>query len=267
MHELLTHSVRIAKDAGAAVKKIYETDFDITIKDDDSPLTEADLASHRIILSGLHKIAEYPVISEESANIDWEIRKTWKRYWLIDPLDGTKEFIKRNGEFTINIALIENGKPVLGVVYAPIMGRTYFAFEGYGAYRQDDEAPATPIRVCGEKVDDGWRIVGSRSHNSERVEEFMRFLGDVSLVSLGSSLKLCLVAEGAAHLYPRLGLTSEWDTAAAQCVLEAAGGKVLTDKLEPLRYNTKASLLNPHFIACYAHVQTWANFFIQNASE
>lgn len=261
MHTLLKSVVDIALSAGAAIQTIYDRDFKVVDKADQSPLTEADLASHHVIVDGLSAISPLPILSEESSVTDWAVRQTWNKYWLIDPLDGTKEFIKRNGEFTVNIALIEDGRSVLGVVYAPALKRCYYAAKGVGAFRQDDGAAPQPIRACADKPTGAWRVVGSRSHGSDTMAALMDYMGEVSLLPMGSSLKLCLVAEGAADLYPRLAPTSEWDIGAAQCVVEQAGGEVLTEQLQPLMYNSKDSLLNPHFIVCGVRDPAWTGFF------
>ena len=243
---MLQELQQIARDAGAAIMEIYNSDdFDVQLKGDDSPLTKADLAAHQVIVDGLRKLnVQYPVISEESADISWEQRKHWHRYWLVDPLDGTKEFIKRNGEFTVNIALIEKGEAVCGVVYAPVLDAMYVGERDKGAYlngqqiQVEQDAPET------------LRIVGSRSHASQETTDWLEALGKpYEMVPMGSSLKICLVAEGKADIYPRLGPTSEWDTAAAHAVLNAAGGSITTVDGEPLVYNQKESFLNPYFIA------------------
>ena len=234
--------------AGDAVMKVYEQDFAVYEKQDSSPLTEADLASHKLITQTLATLTpNVPVLSEESAALPWETRRAWRRYWLVDPLDGTKEFVKRNGEFTVNIALIEDHTPVLGVVYAPVLGTLYWGVKDEGAWQDDGERRLEPLSFPAEGG--VWTVAGSRSHGSEDFETFITQLGEVETVTMGSSLKFCLVAAGQAHLYPRFGPTSEWDTAAAQCVVEAAGGMVYNlETGAPLRYNTKASLLNPHFL-------------------
>jgi 3'(2'), 5'-bisphosphate nucleotidase len=241
--------VEIAGLAGRSVMDIYSReDFGTTYKDDRSPLTLADTASHEVILAALREITpELPVLSEESKTVAYEERKSWRSYWLIDSLDGTKEFIKRNGEFTVNIALIEGGVPVLGVVYAPAMGLTYYAARGEGAFRKEDGRE--PVKVEVSRPANGVKkVVGSRSHGGEALEQFLAGLGPHELVSMGSSLKFCLVAEGSAHLYPRLGPTMEWDTAAAQCVVEEAGGVVTDMDGNRLMYN-KENLLNGNFLA------------------
>jgi 3'(2'), 5'-bisphosphate nucleotidase len=266
MHELLFPVIDIAEQAGDAILAVYCRDCATFDKHDRSPLTEADLAAHHLILSRLAALSDLPVLSEESAGVAWTERSTWKRYWLVDPLDGTKEFLSRNGEFTVNLALIENGKPVLGVVHAPALKRTYFAAQGQGAFRRDDGAEADPIRVS-PRPERIWRVVGSRSHHADGMEDFLRHLGETALVAMGSSLKFCIVAEGFADLYPRLAPTCEWDTAAAQCIVEEAGGAVLTEGMVPLSYNAKESLLNPHFIACGARDAAWMDFFAGRGEE
>lgn len=257
MQRLINPVIDIARSAGAAILAIYHSDFSHQLKQDDSPLTAADLAAHQIICDGLANISDFPVLSEESAPEDacWEKRRTWHTYWLVDPLDGTKEFIQKNDEFTVNIALIQNGRAVLGVVYCPPLDRMYFAADELGAYRQDGDAVAVKLQVASPPTAEAgrrWRLVGSRRHGVEALATFSRQLGNVDLLSMGSSLKLCLVAEGSADLYPRLAPTCEWDTAAAQAVVEHAGGRVLTPTLETLQYGQKEALLNPCFIVCTA---------------
>lgn len=261
---LIAAIVALAEQAGAAIMEVYNGDFDVALKGDASPLTAADLAAHNVIKAGLSGLSQLPQLSEEGAHIDWEERRRWKRYWLIDPLDGTREFVARNGEFTVNIALIEDGCPVLGVVHAPVLRRTYFAARGGGAFRRDGDGAALPIRVAPADAGRAVRVVGSRSHTSPMEQLLHQHIGEVSLVSMGSSLKFCLVAEGAADLYPRFGPTSEWDTAAAQCVVEAAGGLILDEQFAPLAYNSKSSLLNPAFLTCGAQAERWRPFFVQS---
>lgn len=239
----------LARRAGAAILEIYAGTFGVENKADDSPLTAADMASHRIIVEGLHALTpDIPVLSEESASIPWSARAEWKRYWLVDPLDGTREFIKRNGEFTVNIALIEEHAPILGVVLTPVTGELYFGVHDEGAFLE--KAPGATPRPIETRAASGIPVVaGSRSHAQERTGAMLANLGEHTMVSMGSSLKFCLVASGQADLYLRLGPTSEWDTAAAHCVLSEAGGAVLDIQGNPLRYNTKESLLNPEFVA------------------
>ncbi len=246
--ELTAKISSIAKDAASQILEIYESDFAIEHKDDKSPLTAADLASHKIIYDNLTLLTpDIPALSEESADLPFETRQKWQHYWLVDPLDGTREFIKRNGEFTVNIALIEDHRPVLGVVHVPVTGMTYFANKGNGAYKQINNEQPQQIKT--RTTSPGhFTVAGSRSHGSERQQAFFERLGNIELFAIGSSLKFCLVAEGIVDIYPRFGPTSEWDTAAAQCIVEEAGGIVTDESLNPLRYNTKESLLNPNFL-------------------
>lgn len=259
MNDLLKGVETLAVQAGEAILTIYHSnDFGVDHKADDSPLTKADLASHRIIVDGLKALTpDIPVLSEESADIPFEERQSWQKYWLVDPLDGTKEFIKRNGEFTVNIALIQQGKAVLSVVYVPVTDVSYSAAVGVGVFKRE----AGKKSSIGVMKNSRFKptVVGSRSHMSEDVQAYLDRLGQHELVSMGSSLKFCLVAEGKADLYPRLGLTSEWDTAAAQCIVEQAGGQVVTLDGKPLLYNTKDSLLNPFFMVYGDKSKDWVN--------
>jgi len=251
----------IAVEAGKAILDVYQQDFEVVMKDDESPLTQADLASNRIICDALAKLTpDIPVLSEESSDIDYDTRVDWFQYWLVDPLDGTKEFISRNGEFTVNIALIRFHKPVLGVVHVPVSGVTYTGLVGKWASRhgKDGEMQHISIRLpCADPV----IVVGSRSHAHPGLLEFLANIGDYELVSMGSSLKFCLVAEGKADFYPRLGPTSEWDTAAAHAVVLAAGGKIVTLDGKHLSYNTKKSLLNPEFLVIADDSRDWLSIF------
>lgn len=258
--------VTLARSAGDAILEVYGQDFPVKLKSDKSPLTEADLASHRMICSGLADLApDTPVLSEESAGVPFAVRSGWRRYFLVDPLDGTREFVKRNGEFTVNIALIEDHQPVLGVVHVPVTGVTYFGAAGLGAFKQGDAAPeAIRVRLpAAEPV----VVVGSRSHASPDLQSWLAALGAHELVSMGSSLKFCLVAEGEADFYPRLGPTSEWDTAAAQAVVEAAGGRVVKLDGQDLRYNTKADILNPAFLVYGDANRDWPALFAGRAGS
>lgn len=236
----------LAETAGERIMDIYRSDFDVEHKADDSPLTAADQASHQALVEGLKALTpDVPILSEEGEQPDFAVRREWQRYWLIDPLDGTREFIKRNDEFTVNIALIENRRAVVGVVYAPALDALYYGAAGIGAYqRTDGKQEAITTRAVPAAV----TAVVSRSHRGERVEGLLERLPGHTTRSVGSSLKFCLVAAGEADLYPRLGPTSEWDTAAAQCVVEAAGGRVVKLDGSPLEYNSKESLLNPDFL-------------------
>ena len=259
---LLSQVVALARQAGEKILEIYQTDFSVEFKDDQSPLTAADLASHQVIVAGLAKLTpNIPILSEESAAIDFDVRMSWNRYWILDPLDGTKEFVKKNGEFTVNIALVDGHRPVLGVVYVPVTGVVYYACEGVGAFCQRQENPPENLQ-CRRPAGAVPVIVGSRSHGGSSLDEALTKIGPHKMVSMGSSLKFCLVAEGKADLYPRLGLTSEWDTAAAQAVVEQAGGCVLNrETRQPLQYNTKDSLLNPYFVVIGDAEKDWGVFF------
>jgi len=246
--ELLDNIVNIAKQAGDAIMTVYNSDdFNVELKNDDSPLTKADIAANDIIVAALEELTpDIPILSEESAKAPYETRKEWTKFWLVDPLDGTKEFIKRNGEFTVNIALIKNGKPILGVVYAPALKHTYSGAEGLGAFKQEENNPAQEIKVADHR-NQKLKVVASRSHAGPDLQAFLDKLEDYDVISMGSSLKLCLVAEGKAHLYPRLGPTMEWDTAAADAIVRASGGQVTQLDNTLLVYN-KQDLLNPYFM-------------------
>ena len=248
IEHLVEPLIKLANKAGAAILDIYQSDFEVIAKADQSPLTEADMASHNVIVAKLRDLTpQWPILSEESAEVPYSERRNWSRYWLIDPLDGTKEFVKRNGEFTVNIALIDQHRPVFGVVHVPVRKQTYFGISGQGAFRINADGDKHAIRPTLPPAEP-LRVVGSRSHLGPRVEAYLASVNDCAMVSMGSSLKLCLVAEGKADLYPRLGPTSEWDTAAAQAVVEAAGGHVVRTDGSKLRYNTRESLLNPEFL-------------------
>ena len=257
--KLLDDVVAIAREAGERILEVYNRDdFDVEKKGDDSPLTAADLAAHRTIVAALETLTpDIPVHSEESQGITWEMRRDWQRYWLVDPLDGTKEFIKRNGEFTVNIALMENGAPVMGVVHVPVLGVTYLGGVGVGAFKEEKGA-RQPIRV--RPLQAPVVMVASRSHGADKLGALETLineqLGDVELANMGSSLKLCLVAEGKADIYPRLAPTSEWDTAAAHAVVTAAGGVVVNTAFETLRYN-KEDILNPFFLVLGDSIEKW----------
>jgi 3'(2'), 5'-bisphosphate nucleotidase len=238
---------KIAKEAAEAIMKIYEKDFSIEYKDDKSPLTEADTRSNQIICDALQKFyPQIPIMSEENKVIDFDQRKSWEYYWCIDPIDGTKEFIKKNGEFTVNIALIQDNEPVLGVVYAPAIDALYSAKRGEGAFKNGVKLPLQKNENLSEKM----FVVASKSHLSTETQEFIDNLDTkkVEQVSRGSSLKLCMVAEGTADIYPRLAPTMEWDTAAADAIVREAGKMTYQFETEmPMVYN-KENLLNPWFI-------------------
>jgi 3'(2'), 5'-bisphosphate nucleotidase len=260
LEPLLKACREISIEAGAAILQVYNSDFAVQHKDDKSPLTEADLAAHKIIDARLKALTpDLPVISEEAATLPFEQRQTWQTYWLIDPLDGTREFVKRNDEFTVNIALIHDHKVVLGVVYVPVIKSIYSAAEGLHAWRSVADGEQEQIN-CRPLDMQHLKLASSRSHGSEALQNFGKAIGPHESNPMGSSLKFCIVAEGNADLYPRLGLTSEWDTAAAQCVVEQAGGHVTTIDMEPLRYNTKDSLLNPFFFVFGSTWKDWSEY-------
>jgi 3'(2'), 5'-bisphosphate nucleotidase len=275
--QLILTALLAAKRAGKAILEVYNSDFAVERKDDNSPLTLADKRSHEIIMNDLRKTVAIknskhthnnltlPILSEEGRDIPYDERKGWEYFWLVDPLDGTKEFIKRNGEFTVNIALIHKNNPVLGVIYVPVKDTFYFAAIDIGAYKLTnskivtgklsmkellDKSQRLPISINDKKA--SLTIIGSRSHATKEFSEFIEHIkekhGEVELVSAGSSLKFCLVAEGIADVYPRFGPTMEWDTAAGQAIVEQVEGRVVDIQTkEPLRYN-KRNLLNPFFI-------------------
>jgi 3'(2'), 5'-bisphosphate nucleotidase len=252
MDKLLPQVVSIAREAGLAIMEVYaDPTNNVMTKEDDSPLTQADLAADRIIKAGLQNLqCGWPVLSEESAQIPYAVRKDWSCFWLVDPLDGTKEFVKRNGEFTVNIALIENGLPILGVVFAPALNVCYYAAGGVGAFIKRGEDTAQSIQAKPPSNGEVYKVVSSRSHADESTTELMHKLGKHQCISMGSSLKLCLVAEGLAHFYPRLGPTMEWDTAAAHAVVIAANA-VVNDRFgNSLIYN-KPDLHNSEFFVYF----------------
>ena len=260
LEKLCLACIDISKEAGLKILEIYDSKFEIHSKQDNTPLTSADMAAHHYILSSLQQLTpDTPVLSEEDADIDFETRKMWKTYWLVDPLDGTREFIKHNGEFSVNIALIHNHKSILGVIYAPVTELTYYAYKGSGAFKQTGNDTEQMIR-CKEADIKNLTIAGSRSHSSDELKSFMSKLSNPKVITMGSSLKSCLVAEGKADLYPRLGLTSEWDTAAAHCIVEEAGGQITKTDMQPLLYNTKDSLLNPEFFVFGKSDINWSDF-------
>jgi len=261
LDQLINPVIAVAARAGDEILKIYNSDdFGVEAKDDNSPLTLADKAAHNAIVAALAELTpDIPVLSEEAADISWSERSGWQEYWLIDPLDGTKEFIKRNGEFTVNIALIQGHQAVLGVVHVPVQNRCFFGYQGGGAFEKDAQGTIKPVSVT-TPAQRPVRVVGSRSHRGELVDAYLEKLGEHVMVSMGSSLKLCLVAIGEADIYPRLGLTSEWDTAAAQAVVECAGGKVIQTNGETLMYNAKEDILNPFFLVYGDSNRDWTKY-------
>ena len=267
--KLILTTILAAKRAGLAILDVYDSDFAVEQKEDKSPLTLADKKSNEIIENVLEQTvtvnnSTVPILSEEGKEISYEDRKNWEYFWLVDPLDGTKEFVKRNGEFTVNIALIHKQKPVLGIIYIPVKDVFYFAAKDFGTYKLENSEILTDDLSIKELIDKSQKlpldndsktsitVIGSRSHTSEEFSEFVERLNEkyenVEFISSGSSLKLCLVAEGKADFYPRFGPTMEWDTAAGQAIVEQAEGTVIdTQTNEPLSYN-KSNLLNPFFI-------------------
>lgn len=245
---LLGQIEQIAFEAGEAIMQVYAGEFDVTQKQDESPVTAADLAANRVILDCLAQLKPaMPVLSEESVDA-FSGPDCAGRYWLVDPLDGTKEFIKRNDEFSVNIALIEQGRPVLGVVHAPALGLTWLGAEGVGAFKLDAAGVQQPIRVARHQSGTSWRVLGSRSHLGPKTLAWMEALGDFTLTRMGCSIKLCMVAEGTADLYPRLGPTSLWDTAAAHAIVNAAGGSIKTPEGDVVGYADPSKTLNPWFV-------------------
>jgi len=247
--ELIQGVIKISKKAGSAIMEIYHTDFDVQIKDDSSPVTQADKNANTVIEIGLKNLdGTIPILSEEGKGSNYEERKSWKTFWLVDPLDGTKDFIKKNGEFTVNIALIENQSPIFGVVYAPAIDLLFWGSIKNGAWKKETHNPAQSISVSSQ-MQEITQIAASRSHPSAKMDSFLSQFKKYELQPMGSSLKICRVADGTVHLYPRLGPTMEWDTAAAHAVLKSAGGEMLQAASNaPLKYN-KQNLLNPEFMA------------------
>lgn len=239
---------QIARAAGGLIMQIYQRDFSIEEKKDKSPLTEADQKANELIVNQLLALTpEIPVLSEEAVD-DFTGANAGGEYWLVDPLDGTKEFIKKNGEFTVNIALIRHGEPVLGVVYAPALGDLYLGGESIGAVKVNAEGDRQPIQIAQKQAGQPWKVVGSRSHASQETLDWLQPLGGYELIPMGSSLKICLVAEGKADLYPRLGPTCLWDTGAAHAIVNAAGGMIKTPQGDLLSYANTSEKLNPYFV-------------------
>ena len=242
--------IAIARDAAADILAVYQSAFDVEQKDDRSPLTAADLASHHRIVAGLQMLTpDIPVLSEESKAIDIAQRRTWSRFWLVDPLDGTREFIKRNGEFTVNIALIEDGIATFGVIQQPVTGTLWHGTLGAGAFRREANSDVDAAIRVRKPASAPLQVAASRSHRNARTQTLLDALVGSQAIACGSSLKFCLIAEGQLDLYPRFGPTGEWDTAAGQAILEAAGGAVLDVRGRPFRYNQRDTLLNGEFIA------------------
>jgi 3'(2'), 5'-bisphosphate nucleotidase len=271
-HPLLAPVVELCREAGKAILPFWRNGVEVTAKSDDSPVTAADLAAHEVLIAGLKALdPSIKILSEEDANIPLSERASWQRWWLVDPLDGTKEFIGGSEEFTVNVALIENGQVVFGVVTMPTNDRAYFGGAGLGAWRSDDLGHVEPISVRNAPgAGESFTVVASRRHSSPEQEALLAGLsaavGPLQLTNIGSSLKFCLLAEGAADCYPRLAPTSQWDTAAAQGVLEGAGGVVLDLEGEVFSYPARESLLNGFFLALPAEAQ-WRDALLKLATS
>ncbi len=254
---LLAGAAQVARTAGAEIMRIYERGFSVQAKDDNSPLTEADLAAQRIIARGLAELAaDIPMLGEESATDEITARRTWRTLWLVDPLDGTREFVKRNGEFTVNIALVHEHEAIAGVLYAPAHDVLYSGARGMPAMRTAANAPPRPIAAAARAAQPP-RVLGSRSHRGTSLDSLLARLGAYELVSAGSALKFGWLAEGRADLYPRFSPTSEWDTAAGQAIAEAAGARIVGLDGKPLRYNERDTLINPSFLGWADDSRDW----------
>ena len=243
----------IAQKAGDEIMKIYQQDFDVDYKKDNSPLTIADIRSNEVIIKNLENLyPDIPILSEENKEIPYKTRKNWEYFWLIDPLDGTKEFVKKNGEFTVNIALIHENVPILGVIYAPVLNLLYYAQKDRGAFKQEKNKKPQRLPIYNCTNNDTLKVILSKSHYNQATKEFVDNLKNqfdkIEFINIGSSLKFCLIAEGKADIYPRLAPTMEWDTAAGQAVVEEAGGEVVRYKMNTYLKYHKEDLLNPWFI-------------------
>ena len=253
-NKLLLDVCNVSIEAGKEILNFYHNDIEVTHKEDLSPLTRADLASNKIILEALTKLnSNIPILSEESL-VDWSIRKNWKKYWLVDPLDGTKEFIKKNGEFTVNIALIEDNNPILGVVYVPAKSLLYLAEKNKGSFKTNTKNKLENFegiqKIIVSSQTNRPRVIGSRSHSNATFDNWVKEkFPNADIVQAGSSLKFCLIAEGEADIYPRFGPTSEWDIAAGHMIVNEAGGKIRTFQNDSIKYNTKENIINPEFYA------------------
>ncbi len=254
-------AVEISKTAGAKVLELFLPEITVTQKADETPLTAADLAANKIIIAALNRIdPAVPVITEESCDIPLKERAAWETFWLVDPLDGTREFIKQNGEFSINIALVHKGVPIMGVIHAPVLDITYWAAKGTGAWKQLGDDPPRQINVR-TAPDNGVTVaLGWSARFGKRLQGFLDKLGEHHELRMGGALKSCLVAEGRADVYACLGPTGEWDTAAAQCIVEEAGGCITDTHSKRLRYNTRESMINPEFVVCGAGNHPWLDY-------
>ena len=257
---LTQEALAIARHAGRRIVEVYskECECDVSYKSDQTPVTTADLAAHDVILEQLQQLQPLlPVLSEESDSIPFAERHEWPTYWLVDPLDGTREFLRRNGEFSVNIALISNNRPIAGVIVAPVLNIAYFATQSFGAFKQVGDSAPQPISV--RSAPDPVTVARSRSPvTGPRLQQFLDAIGEHDEISMGSALKSCLVAEGAADVYARLGPTGEWDTAAAQCIVEEAGGYIRDTSSQDLTYNMRESLINPSFLVFGDDQVDWA---------
>ena len=253
-NKLLLDICNVSIKAGKEILNFYNNEIEVTHKEDLSPLTKADLASNKIILESLTKLnSNIPILSEESL-VDWSIRKNWKKYWLVDPLDGTKEFIKKNGEFTVNIALIEDNNPILGVIYVPAKSLLYLAKKNKGSFKTNTKDKLENLKgiqkILVSSQTNRARVIGSRSHSNATFDNWVKQkFPNADIVQAGSSLKFCLIAEGEADIYPRFGPTSEWDIAAGHMIVNEAGGKIRTFQNDSIKYNTKENIINPEFYA------------------
>ena len=246
--QLISSTVEITKEAGEAITEIYNSDFAYQLKKDLSPITAADKLSHNIITERLKTLTpEIPILSEENCDIPYKIRSQWTQYWLVDPLDGTKEFIKKNGEFTVNIALIENNNPIFGIIHIPVTNETYWGSQVNGSFYSNKNNDVERISVS-DNHQNPMRIVASRSHPSEMLNSLLEKLVDYEIIEVGSSIKFCHIASGQADCYPRFGPTSEWDTAAGEAIVRFAGGQIVTTNGNSIKYNLKGNYLNPNFI-------------------
>jgi len=265
--QLMISIVEITKKAGLAITEIYNSDFDYQLKKDASPITEADNLSHKIITERLKMLTpEIPILSEENCDISYKIRSKWNQYWLVDPMDGTKEFIKRNGEFTVNIALIDQNIPKMGVIHIPVTNETYWGSEVSGAFYQDNNNDVKKICVSGDHKNP-IRIVVSRSHPSKILNDLLKTINDYEIIEVGSSIKFCHIASGKADCYPRFGPTSEWDTAAGEAIVHSAGGHVVTASGDSMNYNLKETYLNPNFIVSNDRITSKRILSIINTSK
>lgn len=260
LQALVEEVCELAVAAGETILNIYSRDFSVVQKSDLSPLTEADMASHHILQKGFDQLTPtIPVLSEEGGSFSFRERQAWDQLWLIDPLDGTREFIKRNGEFTVNISLVAGSKAVLGVIYAPVTSECYFAYTGGGAYKRD--AAGKIVQIHTRQWDGGHIVVaGSRSQRTQNFERFLAGFSSYETITLGSALKSCVVAEGRADIYARFGPTCEWDTAAAQIIVEEAGGRMMALDGSDLTYNRRESLLNPSFMVVGDGRHLWKGY-------